>query len=377
MILMDVKLDNLCSFKDFHCNFSYPRKVKRNSIEGEYLKNSPQFRYKKVNILMGPNASGKTSLGKVLTAIYNFVFAKNPTLLLDLISNPSKKTSFQIEIVNENKNDEYLFIRAHVEIPKNCKTTEELLDHCKGYIVSTTVNPDDTYEKCVERIDELNPKIEKGFLNTFNDDVKYGWYFTFQESENRALTTTRQTKLYMKCLKNILCTLDPSIRDVRQADSGVKDTIVIDIPDNPLVISLKDDRSIGNSFLSSGTKSGVTLAALIANIIEHNNGFYYCDERFAYVQSDVEKALLSIMISSLNDCEQLFFTTHNTDILDINLPKHSYIFLRKDVDNSQKIEAITASDIINKPDQNLRNAVENDVFRTVPSDEKIYELLEA
>lgn len=39
-------------------------------------------------------------------------------------------------------------------------------------------------------------------------------------------------------------------------------------------------------------------------------GFYYCDEKFSYIHSDVEKAILSLMIQRLNDNDQLFFTTH-------------------------------------------------------------------
>lgn len=37
------------------------------------------------------------------------------------------------------------------------------------------------------------------------------------------------------------------------------------------------------------------------------------------------------MIDLLRPNGQLFFTTHNADILDMNLPKHSFTFLRKDI----------------------------------------------
>lgn len=32
------------------------------------------------------------------------------------------------------------------------------------------------------------------------------------------------------------------------------------------------------------------------------------------------------MLDRIGDDEQLIFTTHNTDMLDLNLPKHSYVF---------------------------------------------------
>ena len=76
MIVMYVKLKNICAFDDFYANFSYPKKIVNSSIEREYLPGFPNFRYKKVNILMGTNASGKTSFGKMLMYIFNFMKRK-------------------------------------------------------------------------------------------------------------------------------------------------------------------------------------------------------------------------------------------------------------------------------------------------------------
>ena len=73
MIVMYVKLKNICAFDDFNANFSYPKKIVNSSIEREYLPGFPNFRYKKVNILLGTNASGKTSFGKILMYIFNFM----------------------------------------------------------------------------------------------------------------------------------------------------------------------------------------------------------------------------------------------------------------------------------------------------------------
>ena len=66
MILMDVKLNNIYGFTDFHMNFSYPKKIVNSIIESEWLSGHPNFRYKKAVILMGANAAGKTTLGKAL-----------------------------------------------------------------------------------------------------------------------------------------------------------------------------------------------------------------------------------------------------------------------------------------------------------------------
>ena len=75
MVVLDVRLDNLYAFKNFHLNFAYPKKIVGSCIKDEHLANRPNFRYKKVNIIMGANASGKTSFGRALMNIFNFIDA--------------------------------------------------------------------------------------------------------------------------------------------------------------------------------------------------------------------------------------------------------------------------------------------------------------
>ena len=69
MVIMDVKFDNFYAFRNFHMNMAYPKKILHSYIENEFLEGYPNFRYKKVNIIMGANASGKTSLGKMLGSL--------------------------------------------------------------------------------------------------------------------------------------------------------------------------------------------------------------------------------------------------------------------------------------------------------------------
>ena len=100
---------------------------------------------------------------------------------------------------------------------------------------------------------------------------------------------------------------------------------------------------------------------------EHRCGFYYCDERFSYVHSDVEKAVLAVMIELLSNREQLIFTTHNTDMLNLPLPKHSYTFLKKTVtEDGIAIKSVNASDYLNRNTDSLRCTVENDLFSVSP-----------
>lgn len=76
MIVLNLELDNLFGFEDFKINFSYSDNIKNSSIKDEFLKDRPNFRYKKVNIILRANTIGKIFIGKVMMVIFNFFYKK-------------------------------------------------------------------------------------------------------------------------------------------------------------------------------------------------------------------------------------------------------------------------------------------------------------
>ena len=114
-----------------------------------------------------------------------------------------------------------------------------------------------------------------------------------------------------------------------------------------------------------------------AAMMARDQRFYYCDEHFSYIQSDLEKRIFGIMADRLGPNDQLIFTTHNTDMLDLNLPKHAFAFLRKRCENgSFRVSMVSASDILKRNTDSVRCAVENDVFASLP-DDSLLDALEA
>ena len=70
MVVMRLKADNLFAFNNFCVDFSYPKKIVSNPLEKEWLKNYPNFRYRRFNVIIGANSSGKTTFGKLLNGIF-------------------------------------------------------------------------------------------------------------------------------------------------------------------------------------------------------------------------------------------------------------------------------------------------------------------
>ena len=68
-------------------------------IRDEHLKERPNFRYKKVNIIMGANATGKTSFGQMLMSVFNFIHKKETAYLINRICDVKKEANFSIDFV--------------------------------------------------------------------------------------------------------------------------------------------------------------------------------------------------------------------------------------------------------------------------------------
>ena len=92
----------------------------------------------------------------------------------------------------------------------------------------------------------------------------------------------------------------------------------------------------------------------------------------AFAHSELEQAIVNLIIDKLPNHSQFFYTTHNYDILDMSLPVHSYVFLKKD-----KAAAVFVhpEDTFNKNDRSLLNYVKNDIFSTLPDTSQIDDLM--
>lgn len=366
MIIMNLELDNLFAFEEFKINFSYLKEDILSGIENEFLLTKTNFRYKKVNILMGSNASGKTSIGKAIMAILNFISKKEIEKISPYIKKREETSLFSIDfLVDEN----YLY-RVDCEISAEDKVRVETY--------SSEILEEDSYEDCVKKLSKYGQEVaEEGRetdyikkLNSLNNT--FGWLFTFPDSEaDKAVLLIDDKKILdVQILNLLLKALDNSIEEVIKSQE-VENTYIIKIKNEESII-VQNGKIIDKNILSSGTRVGIDIAYILSSMSKNAHGFYYCDEKFSYIQSDLEIAILSLMIEMLNPMAQLFFTTHNLDILEMDIPLHSFNFLKK----KEKIEVISPLDYTELDGRTLASAVKNDVFNTVPDVNNIFKIYE-
>lgn len=93
-------------------------------------------------------------------------------------------------------------------------------------------------------------------------------------------------KIYITVLEKTLKALDPSIEKVEELND-IDDSYVIRMKSKNVII--QEGSIVNESILSSGTKAGLEIARIVGSILTNRNQFYYCDEKFSYVHSDIEK----------------------------------------------------------------------------------------
>lgn len=368
MAVLKVKFDNIICFNDFEADFTYPKKLVKSPLDFEYFKNYPNIRYKKVNIIVGANSSGKTSLGKAIWQTLRFIYTKEVAPIKELVSDKSKDAYILIDCAFPNG----IFFRFEVKVNKK--------GNALARYQSLPIGKYETYQQLVSQLNDTIP---------FDDYVK-----VLQNIKNRggwkiALPTSEQGFEIIKCdyskaeqyefvhiYEKLLKAFDPSIKEVFISKEQEK-TFIVKFH-NGTAEAVTDGKKINSlDKMSSGTKNVINIAGIIYSIKKHKNGFYYIDEQFSFVNSDLEIACLAIMIESLGDGEQLFFTTHNEEVMNISLPLHSFYFLKKTQteDNQFSIELLNASSFEKRNNVNVKNMYDNDYFDIAPDTSKVYEVI--
>ena len=150
MVIMNLKANNLLAFKDFEVSFSYPKKIVDSYIENEHLKNHPNFRYKKVNIVMGANASGKTSLGRLIMNAVTFIDTKRFECLTDCVNDTSSSAFLSLDFVGSG--DVLYNMTVSISPLQGEKYTADTI---KVGVYKAAIGSRDSYEICREKFSEV------------------------------------------------------------------------------------------------------------------------------------------------------------------------------------------------------------------------------
>lgn len=427
MIFTKIRLKNWYSFKDATLDLTYPKKILNNTIDYEYLENYENIKFKRVCIISGANSSGKTSFSKAFCAIRNFLALKEVSSYVSEGQRAdNEKVSFEVEFICgkirsisdllkvrndpveyekfiiEGLRDEFDHYHSlHVTFDDSEVINSPLKDLAYKYdYVSVPITKKDSIQSLRKKIDDVRNGISVSrSIILKNDDAKddsnaiavnkhfISYYFptaaSFIFSDIDTFTYSNQKEKYgisKNILTRILKTFDTSITHVTDSidddSKQVKGYYVYFENGKSVHIDKFGDIDSNGHLLSLGTKQSLKLARIISRLDEISDDLpstCFIDENMANVQSEIEIAMINLIIQKMGKQAQFFYTTHNYEVLDMNLPIHSFVFLKRDYENNTSF--IQAEHKFQKNDRSIRSYVKNDILGTLPQTYLIDELI--
>ncbi len=377
MIILRVACNNLFMFKNFEVDFTYDRKSNHFLSENDKLFIGSNIRVRKNLIIMGANASGKTTFGKLLCLIFNFIYGND-------LSNNSFDFSSAIYDRDEDSNLEVEFVvdgKAYllrVCFRNNGLWSEEVYKQriYKYYDIQTlreklkSNDPITTYKrgKTLFNIGYKSYAFssEKELIDL---RLKIGFLFSF--SERPLNSSTYLGELNFKLINDLLPKIDNSVATVNRLIAVGEDTktpatksYLIIFNNNESVTVPEGDLSHCDERLSHGTREAIDFLSAFDTLSKRNSFFFYFDERLSHMHSELEAYFIYQAFSRKLPDSQVFFTTHNTELLDLNAPITTFLFFRRNDEGFN--EVVYPSKVFRKNIRDLRTHYENDYFGVLP-----------
>ena len=195
MVVLKIQAKGLFNFKDLLVDLSYPKKISKSTIDSEHLDGYPNFRYKKAVILVGSNATGKTCLGRLIYNVSQYVNTGHE----DYITKMAKgNASIDLFLVN----DMPILFRLSVKLHNG---------HLSTSLYESKIGIKDSFENS-----------EAGLKATIDNDIKaiknrvgvLNCQFAYPEISNKLDITEENRDAFLKTLKCVIGTLDPTLKDV-------------------------------------------------------------------------------------------------------------------------------------------------------------------
>jgi len=368
-------------FDKFSVDFTYKRKLSHILAAHDRLFKESKINVRKNIIVLGGNASGKTTFGKLLCAITNYIIGRELSNQLNLfraIYNKNLDSYFEIEfalgtiayriksVFNINGFKSESLKKIEIAPSYNIEKLRKKLDETDYSIL-------ENYDlKISKKNNEIIPFFSKMLRDPKNSKIyeklvsEIGFHYIFSNFADQSNVSKITVSVDM--INTILPKIDNSVEKVvalKSNDPKIKTSSYIIVFKNGEHITIPDGNLLSSDKdrLSHGTYECLSFLNTLVEINKRKSTMIFIDEYLAHLHAELE-AYLVRKTFCLQRNAQIFFTSHNTELLALNIPANSFMLFKRCKNGFNT--ALYANDIINKNDRNLRNYYENDSFGINP-----------
>lgn len=400
MNILSLRCDNLFMFKDFSIDFTYKKQRKNRKFEiceQDALFPDSQIFVKKRLLILGGNASGKTTFGKLLCAINNYIIGREvkpgALNLYRALYDKHKKGFFEIEFVidtieAETKAKTYWAykIGCEFDIMGNMEEYFKRTKVYKSYRIEKLRQKLDVSRKISSEVTMLYPKdnvpevytkadapfvstlLKSGknqkYLDELRQSIGFHYIFSSFADNSQEVTSLAPIDLFNQVLPQIDNSIS-SVEALTTEGSQVKTNSYlirfkngeqITVPENNL---LRTDRDR----MSHGTYEVLAFLGILAELKDRKNNIFYIDEQLAHLHAELEAYLVMRLFYS-EVSSQLFFTSHDNELLELNVPVGTYLLFKRNEDQSNT--AVFMDSMLHENSSDIRYYYDNDYFGIIP-----------
>lgn len=209
MILMDLQLNNLRGFRNFHLNTACPKETDNAAAPDAHLPGCPDFRYRKLVLVSGANGTGKTGIGRMLRDIFNFVSHQDAACLMSDITDTGRPAVCQMDFVPDGSRGLYR-IRAILTASESGDVTDNGI---QVVVTHVPIRAGDSYETSAARLDKV-PDMDRPWTAALDQVPFCSWYLSQDSHASPAKGTDGTDKEDARILETVLSVIDPCVKGV-------------------------------------------------------------------------------------------------------------------------------------------------------------------
>lgn len=404
MILLQLQCKNFFLFRDLSIDFTYPRKLSYEITKNDALFEGSHIKVRKNIIIMGANASGKTTIGHLLCLIYNYLIGRDNgpegSLAASIYAREQDaaftiefaigKTAYRLSAAFDKEGlKEETICEAPISPAYNITELREQLDRRALLHYSR----DDAPEQILPGFRSYLLRLKKNEILAALWQKNIKFWFALSSFRGEPIGKSGLSHINIPMISRILPILDNSVEEVIALvpEPQISKPLSIAEPAVPYTAQSKsytirfrngqeltipdgDLANIRTHRLSQGTIEALAYSSILSCLEATDGNMIFVDECLSHMHSELEKYLIWLSFLMKKENTQLIFTTHNVEICDLQLPTNAYLFLKRQKDGTNT--ALWANSKLIKNDRNFRSYYENDYFDILPDYSDLITLLE-
>lgn len=381
MIFLSLYADNVYMFRNFYLDFTVPRRSAHFLSQDDALFDGASINVRKKLLILGGNASGKTTFGRLLCAVQNYLIGREMNAYINPIDKryvQSRPGVIRVEFAIGNV---AFFVECEFDDHGIIRECMRKTDIFPTYSISklrkklAESEPIDMYNKSESDNVSIAGSLEmtsnilfkpdnKEYLDLFRRESSFSYVFSNYASGQNSQKLHVTQDMLNKIMPHIDNSVDRIVALKSEDPKIVSHSYMIVFKNgSQLTIPDGDLKKADSIRLSHGTYEILQFLNFITDLKNNPDMTAFADEQLPH--SHIEMEAYFVMKALLVKRKgQMFYTTHNSELLSLNIPPQMVLLFRRNDDGFN--EAIYVSERLKKNDRSIKGYYDNDFFGVMP-----------